>query len=375
MLFESPIAWNIEQMIVAQRVRLACIWLLAFTLGTTTALAQDGVDFEKQIKPIFEANCLRCHGPEREETFRIDDRDAAMDFIEADDAENSDLFYAISSDDPEDMMPPPDEGGPLAQDEIDLIEKWIDAGADWPDGLVFAEPVTTVADDGDDTAKAPVEPGSMGVRIWNAIGSLHPASTHMPIGLLLAAGLFSLLGIRGNFVMSDSAYYCLWLGTLTAIAATVLGWSYADTKGSTADLQELWATDSKFFMHRVLGVGVAVGSLLLSLYAARARALDPDDGFLWKLGAIILAGVVGWCGMEGGKLMPGGKTRYNELKSVVEDLTGLDVSEHNNKNEPAENSDVGKSSEESSSQESNKEDSATDVPTERNSSTSQIELP
>jgi hypothetical protein len=168
--------------------------------------------------------------------------------------------------------------------------------------------------------------------------------------------------------MSDSAYYCLWLGMLTSIVATAFGWSYAMSKGAGADLQELWNTDSKFFLHRVSGVAVTIFSILLSLYAARARALDPDDGFLWKLGAIILAVGVAYCGHEGGELQYG-KSHYNQLYSVIEDLTGWDIDgkpnapaednadadekpgniqeDGNENNSTEENSGVGKTSEES----------------------------
>src|SRR5256885_15580722 len=37
------------------------------------------VDFNKDIQPIFEATCLNCHGPKKEESgFRLDQRAAAL---------------------------------------------------------------------------------------------------------------------------------------------------------------------------------------------------------------------------------------------------------------------------------------------------------
>jgi len=39
------------------------------------------VNFKNDIQPIFENHCLRCHGPETEEGFRIDEKEAALDYI------------------------------------------------------------------------------------------------------------------------------------------------------------------------------------------------------------------------------------------------------------------------------------------------------
>ena len=37
------------------------------------------VDFAKQIHPILEKNCVRCHGPKKQESnFRLDSREAAL---------------------------------------------------------------------------------------------------------------------------------------------------------------------------------------------------------------------------------------------------------------------------------------------------------
>src|SRR5690242_19449918 len=41
--------------------------------------AQVTVDFEKDVKPIFEKSCFRCHGPERPKSrFRLDNRESAL---------------------------------------------------------------------------------------------------------------------------------------------------------------------------------------------------------------------------------------------------------------------------------------------------------
>src|SRR5213592_2535600 len=41
--------------------------------------ASQPVDYERDIKPIFENSCFRCHGPERPKShFRLDNREAAL---------------------------------------------------------------------------------------------------------------------------------------------------------------------------------------------------------------------------------------------------------------------------------------------------------
>ena len=41
--------------------------------------ATNRIDFDRDIKPILEANCLRCHGPEKPKSrFRLDNRAAAL---------------------------------------------------------------------------------------------------------------------------------------------------------------------------------------------------------------------------------------------------------------------------------------------------------
>src|SRR5689334_16016902 len=63
--------------------------------------AQVTVDFEKDVKPIFEKSCLRCHGPERPKSrFRLDNRESALkggdngvDIVPGDSAKSRLVYY------------------------------------------------------------------------------------------------------------------------------------------------------------------------------------------------------------------------------------------------------------------------------------------
>ena len=317
-----------------------CLALLVTLCNS--AVAQDKIDFVLNIKPIFENHCVSCHGPEKAESFRIDDREDALFYVEPEgspNAEESDLFLCLESEDEEELMPPPDENNPLSENQIQLVKAWINQGADWPEGieLVDTSPAALgmVGQEAGDAgeAKGPMaDPEAAAAaaaaktqQVFNAIGSLHPAAVHLPIGLLLAAGLFALFSLRGNFVMSDCAYYCLWLGTLGAIVACATGWWFSpmENKGTVAEFADLFNQEHKVFWHRTGGLIVTAVAFLLALFAAGARNRDPDDGILWKLGLIVLAGGIGWVGHTGGELhYP--SDHYEDLNGLFEDMISGD---------------------------------------------------
>ena len=97
------------------------------------------VDFTRQIKPILERSCYRCHGPEEPKgELRLDVKAAALKgghsgkVIIAGKADKSLLVKLISM--PEDSLDiMPAKGPLLSTQEIALIRDWIDQGADWPD--------------------------------------------------------------------------------------------------------------------------------------------------------------------------------------------------------------------------------------------------
>jgi mono/diheme cytochrome c family protein len=101
--------------------------------------AEDKVDFAKQIHPIIEKNCVKCHGPEKQKgKLRLDSREAAMKggkegaVIVAGDAAKSELYRRITLPEGDDDIMP-NEGDPLTKAQTDLFREWINQGADWPE--------------------------------------------------------------------------------------------------------------------------------------------------------------------------------------------------------------------------------------------------
>ena len=73
-------------------------------------------------------------------------------------------------------------------------------------------------------------------------------------------------------------------------------------------------------------MGATIFAFLLCLFAAGARNRDPDDGFLWKLGCIVLAGGIGWVGHLGGELTYPGN-HYKDLINSAEAITKMDIND------------------------------------------------
>jgi hypothetical protein len=99
------------------------------------------IDFTRDIKPILDDSCIRCHGPEKPRShFRLTDRDAALkggsdgvDILPGQSAA-SPLIRYVAGLDPDILMPPPDKGKPLTTNQIALLRAWIDQGVPWNAG-------------------------------------------------------------------------------------------------------------------------------------------------------------------------------------------------------------------------------------------------
>ena|SRR6266478_445549 len=93
--------------------------------------------YDKDIKPIFEKTCFKCHGPEKQKgKLRVDSLQAALKgsengkVVEPGNSAKSVLVHNVSRiGDEDDWMPPTDKGEPLSKAQVGLIRAWIDQGA------------------------------------------------------------------------------------------------------------------------------------------------------------------------------------------------------------------------------------------------------
>lgn len=108
------------------------------TVTSSLTLAAEPVDFRKQILPIFKERCYSCHGAKKQESgLRLDKRQEAMaggdtgPAIVPGDTSSGLLLKYVQSEDPELIMPA--KGDRLTRKQIDLLKRWIDEGAKWPE--------------------------------------------------------------------------------------------------------------------------------------------------------------------------------------------------------------------------------------------------
>ena len=111
---------------------------LVFLAAGFAAAQPSKIDFRTQIMPIFQDNCISCHGPSQQlNGLRLDRRRDAMRggtvaVIGPTNGSASRLYLRVAGNQFGLRMPPT---GPLPQEQIDLIKNWIDQGAEWPDDL------------------------------------------------------------------------------------------------------------------------------------------------------------------------------------------------------------------------------------------------
>lgn len=123
------------------RVPLAMCLALAWSLtglALGAAAGDDPVDYAGSIKPILARRCLGCHGPEKQKAgLRLDARKLALKggdsgpAIVPGKAAESAVLERIVTSDASIRMPLQKPALPAA--EIDLLRRWIDQGATWPE--------------------------------------------------------------------------------------------------------------------------------------------------------------------------------------------------------------------------------------------------
>ncbi len=105
--------------------------MIPFSGNFAAGASQSKADFARDIKPIFQAHCAPCHGSRSAMAqLRLDDRRSALKVIVPGASKNSRLMQRILGEGGEARMPL--GADPLKPEQIDLIRRWIDEGADWP---------------------------------------------------------------------------------------------------------------------------------------------------------------------------------------------------------------------------------------------------
>lgn len=131
------------RMSFARHICLSCaaaLVLFAWPSGLFAGKDLGGVDFARDIQPLLSDNCFACHGPDakqRKADLRLDTRDGALADLDGVSAvvpgkpSESELVARITTDDEDDLMPPPDSGKQLDAAQKALLQRWIADGAEY----------------------------------------------------------------------------------------------------------------------------------------------------------------------------------------------------------------------------------------------------
>ncbi len=109
------------------------------------------VDYQRDVQPILAEHCIHCHGGDaetRQAGLRLDVREMALKAGESGRApivpgqpDESHLLLRVRSQNPDEVMPPPDQKNPLRPEQIEILERWIREGANYSSHWAFGPPV------------------------------------------------------------------------------------------------------------------------------------------------------------------------------------------------------------------------------------------
>ncbi|GAB3642082.1 DUF1553 domain-containing protein [Spirosoma arcticum] len=121
----------------------AVIIAVGLTLTSFLGVFESRVDYNTQIKPLLNKNCIACHGGVKKASgFSLLFKHEALapaksgkPAIIPGDADGSEMIRRLTLTDPDERMPL--DHAPLKPDEIETLRKWIDQGAEWGDHWAY----------------------------------------------------------------------------------------------------------------------------------------------------------------------------------------------------------------------------------------------
>jgi mono/diheme cytochrome c family protein len=93
------------------------------------------LSFARDIKPLFDRSCIKCHGAEKQKgKLRLDSLEDTLkggengpSVIKGDSAKST-LVHSVARLVEDEAMPPEGKGEPFSKDEVGLLRAWIDQG-------------------------------------------------------------------------------------------------------------------------------------------------------------------------------------------------------------------------------------------------------
>ena len=127
---------------------LASIVVFSLFAPVAVLAADRDVEFNRDIRPILSDRCYYCHGPDEEERkadLRLDTREGALAdlggyaaVVPGRPGDSELLIRVRAHDDLDELMPPPkSKKAALSTEEIALVERWIEQGAEYQGHWAF----------------------------------------------------------------------------------------------------------------------------------------------------------------------------------------------------------------------------------------------
>lgn len=119
---------------------IGCTSLIIAAITASVGWSQDRISYNRHIKPILADNCFACHGFDestREAGLRLDTFEGATSdesgypAIVPGNLDESEMWDRITADDRDLVMPPPSSHKQLSDEEIALLKRWIEEGAQY----------------------------------------------------------------------------------------------------------------------------------------------------------------------------------------------------------------------------------------------------
>ncbi|MFM7806201.1 MAG: c-type cytochrome domain-containing protein, partial [Verrucomicrobiota bacterium] len=126
--------------------RIVALTTTALTLSAGLLLqAADPVDFKKQVRPILEVYCLKCHGTEKPKgdlvmvtrADAIKGGESGTALVPGDPAKSKLYTTTTLPDGHDDLMPP--KGERLSTRQQETLKAWIQEGAAWPESIKLSQ--------------------------------------------------------------------------------------------------------------------------------------------------------------------------------------------------------------------------------------------
>jgi hypothetical protein len=135
--FETAVSFRYN----AAMVRWFLVALIVVCLPAGNGMSADArrVDFAREVRPILERSCWKCHGPQKQQGgLRLDRREEVLSAGDSGtraviprNVAESELIRRIEAPDASERMP--SNSAPLSPEQIGILRAWIEQGAAWPE--------------------------------------------------------------------------------------------------------------------------------------------------------------------------------------------------------------------------------------------------